>query len=453
MLVTRFAPSPTGFLHIGGARTALFNWLYAKHTGGKFLLRIEDTDRARSTKEAIDAIINSMKWLGLDWDDDIVLQSTRMERHKEVALSLIESGHAYFCYASQEEIAKFKEENPHQKFLSPWRNGAPPRKSVTPVVRIKAANEGVSSVKDNLQGDVTISNTQLDDMILLRSDGTPTYMLAVVVDDHDMGVTTVIRGDDHFNNAFRQNQIYDATGWAKPEYTHIPLIHGADGNKLSKRHGATGVEEYKHMGYLPQALLNYLLRLGWSHGDDEIIPIEKAIEWFDLSNLGKSPSRFDFDKLNYINSHYIKNLDNKDIMDLIKDSFPQVDDDVYSRLYNGISLVKERVSTLTQLSSELMIFIKRNDELSNEAKDLILSTDKTLLNDLIDVLESLDEWSSEKISATCKSFALNRDVKMHIIMHILRAFITGSIHGASITDVVSILGKSETLKRLKDVEI
>ncbi len=450
MLVTRFAPSPTGFLHIGGARTALFNWLYAKHTGGKFLLRIEDTDRARSTQEAIDAIINSMKWLGLDWDGEIVLQSTRIERHKEVALSLVESGHAYFCYASQQEISDFKEANPHQKFLSPWRDGAPPRKSENPVIRIKAATEGVSFVKDNLQGDVSISNSQLDDMILLRSDGTPTYMLAVVVDDHDMGVTTVIRGDDHFNNAFRQNQIYDATGWIKPEYTHIPLIHGSDGNKLSKRHGATGVEEYKNMGYLPQALLNYLLRLGWSHGDDEIISIEKAIEWFDLSNLGKSPSRFDFDKLNYINSCYIKNLDNNSVMELVKSSLPNIDPDIYERVYNGINLVKERANTLIKLSSELMIFIKRKEDLSEEAKDIISSTDKKLLKDLIQDLESIDDWTVENISSTCKSFATQNGIKMHLVMHILRAFITGSIQGPSITDVSNILGKNETLKRLRE---
>ncbi|MCE3233800.1 MAG: gltX2 [Rickettsiaceae bacterium] len=322
-VITRFAPSPTGYLHIGGARTALFNWLYARHNNGKFLLRIEDTDRARSTPEAVEAILNGMKWLGLDWDDKEVYQLSRIERHKEVAYQLLEKGHAYKCYCSKEELDTMREkamaEKSPMRYDGTWRDRDPSEApaGVAPVIRLKAPLTGETVIEDNVQGRVVVQNKEQDDMILLRSDGTPTYMLAVVVDDHDMGVTHIIRGDDHFTNAFRQKLIYEGMGWEIPSFTHIPLIHGSDGAKLSKRHGALGVEAYRDMGYLPEAIRNYLLRLGWSHGDDEIISTEQAIQWFNLESLGKSPSRFDFNKLDNLNGHYIRIADDARLVELV----------------------------------------------------------------------------------------------------------------------------------------
>uniref|UniRef100_UPI0030D97E65 glutamate--tRNA ligase n=1 Tax=uncultured Sneathiella sp. TaxID=879315 RepID=UPI0030D97E65 len=314
-VVTRFAPSPTGFLHIGGARTALFNWLYARHHKGKFLLRIEDTDRERSTDAAIEAILDGLAWLGLDWDEEPVFQFSRRERHAEVALELLATGKAYYCYASREELAEMREtaraEGRPPIYDGRWRDKDPAEApaGVDPVVRFKSPNDGETVVRDLVQGDVTFANAQLDDMILLRADGTPTYMLSVVVDDHDMGVTDIIRGDDHLTNAARQQQLIEAIGWSIPRYSHIPLIHGPDGAKLSKRHGALGVEAYREMGYLPEALRNYLLRLGWSHGDDEVISTAEAIDWFNLENIGKSAARFDFAKLENLNGIYIRGAD------------------------------------------------------------------------------------------------------------------------------------------------
>lgn len=448
MIVTRFAPSPTGFLHIGSARTALFNWLYAKHTGGKFLLRVEDTDKQRSTQEAIDAIINSMKWLGLDWDGDLVLQTSRLERHKEVALSMLDTGHAYRCYASQEEIAEFRVQHPHQKFISPWRDGAAARIGVEPVIRIRAATEGSSMVNDTVQGEVTVANSQLDDMILLRSDGTPTYMMAVVVDDHDMGVNTVIRGDDHFNNTFRQNQIYDATGWVKPQYTHIPLIHGADGNKLSKRHGATGVEEYRDMGYLPEAVVNYLLRLGWSHGDDEIISIEQAIEWFTLEGLGKSPSRFDFDKLNHVNAHYIRKLSMDNLLSLIKGKLGVLDEGAWARISAGLPLLQSRANTINALADMAMIFVSKQNPISSAAQEALDRVDDRIIQAMHDKLKNVAEWEVDQLSAACKELAAELEVKMPVVMQFLRATIVGSLDGPGIVEIMHALGREETMRRM-----
>ncbi len=322
-IVTRFAPSPTGFLHIGGARTALFNWLYARHHGGVFRLRIEDTDRARSTQEAIDAILDGLKWLELGWDDEVVYQSRRLDRHAEVANALLASGHAYRCWSSPEEIAAARDAaraaGKPLRFASPWRDRdpaeAPP--DTPPVIRFRAPREGETVIADAVQGEVRVANAELDDMVMLRADGTPTYMLSVVVDDHDMEVTHAIRGDDHLTNAFRQTQLFLAMGWTPPAYAHIPLIHGADGAKLSKRHGALGVGEYRAMGFLPEAMRNYLLRLGWSHGDDEIIPTDKAIEWFDLGQVGRSAARFDMDKLTSVNAHWLREADDARLVELI----------------------------------------------------------------------------------------------------------------------------------------
>lgn len=323
-VVVRFAPSPTGFLHIGGARTALFNWLFARRHGGRFLLRIEDTDRARSTPEAIAAILDGMGWLGLDWDGDETYQFARASRHAEVAFQLLEQGNAYKCFATPEELAELREQQRAARlplrYDGRWRNRDPREAAEDApfVIRLKAPTEGETVIEDRVQGRVTVQNSELDDMILLRSDGTPTYMLAVVVDDHDMGVTHVIRGDDHLNNAFRQLALIRAMGWLEPVYAHIPLIHGADGAKLSKRHGALGVDAYRdELGMLPEAVNNYLLRLGWGHGDDEIISREQAIQWFDLDHVGRSPARFDLKKLENVNGHYIREADDGRLADMI----------------------------------------------------------------------------------------------------------------------------------------
>jgi glutamyl-tRNA synthetase len=448
MIVTRFAPSPTGFLHIGSARTALFNWLYAKHTGGKFLLRIEDTDQQRSTQEAIDAIINSLEWLGLNWDGDLVMQSSRIERHRQVAKDMLKSSHAYECYATAEEIASFREQYPHQKFISPWRDGAEPRAGVPPVIRIKAPLSGVSIVNDHVQGSVQIDNSQLDDMVMLRSDGTPTYMLAVVVDDHDMGVNTVIRGDDHFTNAFRQNLIYQATMWPQPSYTHIPLIHGADGNKLSKRHGATAAEDYRDMGYLPGAILNYLLRLGWSHGDDEIISLQQAIEWFDLPGLGKSPSRFDFEKLNHINAHYLRSTPDEQLSSLLKNHLPTMDSLQEQRITTGMYLLKNRANTVKSLAEAATIFLHKQLPLSEAAQVVLDKTDESIVNTIIEKFKNLAAWDNNNLTDACKQLSSDLGLKPSVIMQTLRALVVGSLEGPSILDIIGVLGRNETLNRI-----
>lgn len=451
MIVTRFAPSPTGVLHIGSARTALFNWLYAKHTNGKFLLRIEDTDKQRSTDEATAAIIDGLKWLGLAWDGDIILQSTRAQRHKEVALQMIENGTAYYCYATPEDIQAFRENNPYEKFISPWRDGKKPAVGSLPVIRLKADKEEDSIINDVVQGEVTIANSQLDDMILLRSDGTPTYMLAVVVDDHDMGVNTVIRGDDHFTNTFRQNQIYKAMSWDIPKvYAHIPLIHGPDGHKLSKRHGATGVGEYRDMGYLPEAIISYLLRLGWSNGDDEIIPLEKAISLFGLEGLGKSPSRFDFAKLDSVNACYIRLSSQNSLFALLQEKMrnENFDKTVWDIIYNGIPLIQERAVTINELSQAAGIFIKKSS-LTEKAKEVLGNADEGTLTELYDSLCKLEKWEGDKLSSLCKELAAKLNIKMAIVMQLLRASVVGTLEGPGIVEIMTVLGKNETLRRMK----
>jgi glutamyl-tRNA synthetase len=375
-VVTRFAPSPTGYLHIGGARTALFNWLYARHTGGKMLLRIEDTDRERSTKEAIDAIYAGLRWLQLNWDEEVVLQSTRIARHQEVAAALLASGNAYYCYATPEELAEMREkaraEGRPIRYDGRWRDRDPSEApaGVKPVVRLRAPNTGETVIEDQVQGRVVFSNSELDDLVLLRSDGTPTYMLSVVVDDHDMGVTHIIRGDDHLTNAARQTHIYLGMGWEVPVFAHIPLIHGPDGAKLSKRHGALGVEAYRDMGYLPEAMRNYLVRLGWSHGDHEIMSLEQMIEWFDLPAIGRSPARFDFAKLENLNGHYMRQKDDQALLDELLGYLPhmeggsamlaRIDDSLRARLLAAMPGLKERAKTLAELARSIaFIFAAR----------------------------------------------------------------------------------------------
>lgn len=455
--VTRFAPSPTGFLHIGGARTALFNWLYAKHTGGKFLLRIEDTDRERSTPEATQAILDGMRWLGLDWDGEEIHQFARASRHAEVAHEMLAKGQAYRCYTTPEELDAFRKENPNVKYRSPWRDGGTPPEGAPFVIRIKAPQTGETTIADKVQGNVTVSNAELDDMVLLRSDGTPTYMLAVVVDDHDMGVTHVIRGDDHLNNAFRQLTIYRAMGWDIPEYAHIPLIHGADGAKLSKRHGALGVEEYRKMGYLPEALRNYLLRLGWAHGDEEIISTDRSIEIFSLEGIGKSPSRFDFAKLEHLSGHYIREADDARLAEILWSIIEErlcVTPD-FSRnklLMSALPGLKQRVKNINELADNaLFYFQSRPIPLSDKAQEVLNDAGLALLADLARMLELEGNWTHDALQEACKAYGEKHALKLGAVMAPLRAAITGSHASPSMFEVMELLGKEEVLARIQDV--
>ncbi len=449
-LVTRFAPSPTGFLHIGSARTALFNWLYTRHHGGKFYLRIEDTDRARSTQAAIDAIFSGMNWLGLNWDGEVVLQSAQEERHREVASEMVKAGHAYYCYATQAELEEFRAKHPHKKFQSPWRNNSS-SSNASPVVRLKAPLEGTSVVQDAVYGTVSVQNAELDDMVLLRADGTPTYMLAVVVDDHDMGVNYVIRGDDHLTNTFRQNQIYDAMGWQQPRYAHIPLIHGPDGGKLSKRHGALGVDAYREMGYLPEAICNYLLRLGWSHGDLEIMSSAQAIELFDITAVNKSPARFDWDKLQHINAHYLRQKSDTELAALICNHM-QVADELEQRILQATPLLKERAHTILELVESAAILRKRQSEPDIQSQQIMAAEHtQALLAELQTALSGIDKWDKDNLSAAFKVAAAACQCKPAQIMQTLRAALLGTFASPSILEIMLILGRQEVLERLHKV--
>ncbi|UEM24053.1 glutamate--tRNA ligase [Skermanella mucosa] len=462
-VVTRFAPSPTGFLHIGGARTALFNWLFARHNGGTFLLRIEDTDRARSTDAAVEAILDGLKWLELHWDGEAVSQFERRDRHAEVAHRMLETGHAYRCFASQEELeamrAAQKAAGQPMRYDGRWRDRDPSEApaGVAPVIRLKAPQEGETVINDHVQGEVRVQNAQLDDMVLLRADGTPTYMLSVVVDDHDMDVTHVIRGDDHLTNTFRQVQIYRAMGWDLPEFAHIPLIHGADGAKLSKRHGALGVDAYRDMGYLPEAVRNYLLRLGWGHGDDEIISTEQAVEWFDLGGIGRSPSRFDFAKLDSLNAHYMRLADDARLTGLIT---PMIEAklgrtvetsgrDLLTRAMPGL---KQRAKTLVELAESAQFYVAaRPLEVTGKAADLVTGDGAALLADLAEELRPFDAWSSTEIETKVREFAETRGLKLGKVAQPLRAALSGSTISPPIFEVAELLGKTETLARIADV--
>ena len=452
-VVTRFAPSPTGYLHIGGARTALFNWLYARHTGGKFLLRIEDTDRARSTTEAIDAILDGMRWLGLDWDGHEYYQSQFWSRHAEVAHRLLERGAAYRCYMTQEDLAeqreKAKAERRPFRISSPWRDRGEDHGDTPYVIRLKAPQAGETVIDDQVQGRVTVKNAELDDFILLRSDGTPTYMLAVVVDDHYMGVTHVIRGDDHLNNAFRQLAIISAMNWPEPTYAHVPLIHGADGAKLSKRHGAMGVDAYRdELGLLPEAVSNYLLRLGWGHGDDEIISREQAIEWFDLPQVGKSPSRFDFKKLENLNGHYIREADNKRLVELIA---PKIEGADTALLERAMPELKARAHTLHELADGAhFLFAVRPLQLEEGAAVLLTDEARAILASAFQKLSALAEWDMASLEAAIREVAESQGVKLGKLAQPLRAALTGRTTSPGIFDVMALLGRDETLARIAD---
>ena len=454
-IVTRFAPSPTGYLHIGGARTALFNWLYARHYGGKFLLRIEDTDRVRSTKEAIDAIVDGMRWLGLDWDGHEYYQSQFWSRHAEIAHRLLERGAAYRCYMTQEELAeqreKAKAERKPFRINSPWRDIADEQDKPY-VIRLKAPREGETVVDDQVQGQVTVQNAELDDFILLRSDGTPTYMLAVVVDDHDMGVTHVIRGDDHLNNAFRQLAIIRAMGWPEPTYAHVPLIHGPDGAKLSKRHGAMGVDAYRdELGLLPEAVGNYLLRLGWGHGDDEIISREQAIEWFDLPQVGKSPARFDFKKLENLNGHYIREADDVRLVDLVAPKAGVDKDDRKAQLLKAMPELKARAHTLNELADgSRFLFVSRPLAIDDAAAALLTGESRAVLHSAHQRLSALAKWDVPSLEAAIREVAESCGVKLGKLAQPLRAALTGRTTSPGIFDVLALLGREESLARIAD---
>lgn len=454
-VITRFAPSPTGYLHIGGARTALFNYLYAKNQRGKFLLRIEDTDKNRSTQEATDAILHGMEWLGLKYDQ-LYYQSQHEKRHVEIANALLSKGAAYYCYTSQEEINWRRQEaqkaGKHYKFYSEWRekssHSAP--KDKNPVIRIKSPASGSIIINDLVQGRVEVNNNQLDDMILLRSDGTPTYMLAVVVDDHDMGITHIIRGDDHLNNAFRQSVIYEAMNWSLPKMAHIPLIHGMDGKKLSKRHGALGIDYYQKEGYLPEAIFNYLLRLGWSHGNEEIISREQAIKWFNLESLGKSPSRLDFDKMRNLNGFYIKNADNNYLLELISSQITLTPNQQF-RILQGISGLKIRAKTVKDLIEGSQIYISNHPIKKDEkAIAIVKNFDPKLAKEYINELENVTNWTENTLKETTQYYIQKNELKLGEIAQFVRAQLAGTTISPSVFDVMPIIGKNESLKRLKD---
>jgi glutamyl-tRNA synthetase len=475
-VVTRFAPSPTGFLHIGGARTALFNWLFARHHGGRYLLRIEDTDRVRSTDAAIQAILDGLGWLGLLGDELPMFQSQRQGRHAEVARELLARGAAYYCYCTPEELQEMREraraEGRSTTYDGRWRDRdpaeAPP--GVLPVIRLKAPRTGETIVADRVQGEVRFDNAQLDDMVLLRSDGTPTYMLSVVVDDHDMGVTHIIRGDDHLVNAARQTQLYRAQGWTVPEFAHIPLIHGPDGAKLSKRHGALGIDAYREMGFLPEALRNYLLRLGWSHGDDEIISTEQAIAWFDLDAVGKGAARFDMARLTNLNAYYLRATDDRTLARLIAprlkaEGFPgsqgrpprsarsgkRIDDEALARLEAGMAGLKPRASTLVELAASARFYVAaRPLALAEKAAQLLEGAGRERLAGLISPLRSLPTWEPSALEAVVRSYAEADGVKLGQVAQPLRAALTGSTASPGIFEVMAVLGREETLARVAD---
>ena len=454
-VVTRFAPSPTGFLHIGGARTALFNWLFARHYGGKFLLRIEDTDKVRSTKEAIDAILDGMRWLGLDWDGHEYYQSQFWARHAEVAHRLLERGAAYRCYMTQEDLAAQREaaqkERRTFRIASPWRDVADEQSGTPFVIRLKAPQEGETIIDDQVQGRVTVQNSELDDFVLLRSDGTPTYMLAVVVDDHDMGVTHVIRGDDHLNNAFRQLAIIRAMGWPEPTYAHVPLIHGQDGAKLSKRHGALGVDSYRdELGILPEALGNYLLRLGWGHGDDEIISRDQAVAWFDIDHVGKSPSRFDLKKLENLNGHYIREADDRRLARLVAPRLG-LPANQEALLVRAMPELKARAHNLNQLADGAgFLFAQRPIVVDDAAGDLLGQDARLLLGRVHAALAQLPDWEHDPLDAAVREVAETADVKLGKIAQPLRAALTGKTTSPGIFDVLLLLGRDESLARIAD---
>ena len=466
-VIVRFAPSPTGFLHIGGGRTALFNWLFARRHGGKMLLRIEDTDRERSTAAAIAAIIDGLTWLGLTWDGEIVFQFSRAARHRQIAEQLLAAGKAYHCYASPEELTAMREaarrEGRSKLYDGRWRDRDPAEApaGVKPVIRLKAPQTGETVIEDQVQGRVTWQNSDLDDLVLLRSDGTPTYMLAVVVDDHDMAITHVIRGDDHLTNAARQKHIYDALGWTVPIFAHIPLIHGPDGSKLSKRHGALGVDAYRAMGYLPAAMRNYLIRLGWAHGDQEIFTTEEMIAAFDLPAIGRSPARFDFAKLENLNGHYIRATPDAELLAALEQLLPhiaggqdlagQMTPALRAKLTAAMPGLKERAKTLVELfDATRFVWASRPIEANDQAKALLTDEAKGMIAALLPELQAVTDWNAATVEAVVRPYAERAGLKLGAVAQPLRAALTGRTTSPPIFDVLAVLGREESLARLRD---
>ena len=466
-VVTRFAPSPTGYLHIGGARTALFNWLYAKHTGGTMLLRIEDTDRERSTDAATAAILDGLAWLGLHWDGEPISQFARAPRHREVAEELVRQGKAYRCYATPSELEEMREtaraEGRPPRYDGRWRDRDPSEApaAVKPAIRIKAPQTGETIVQDRVQGEVRFPNKDLDDFIILRSDGNPTYMHAVVVDDHDMGVTHIIRGDDHLTNAARQTIIYQAMGWDVPVMAHIPLIHGADGAKLSKRHGALGVEAYRAMGYLPEALLNYLARLGWSHGDDEVMSIAQMIDWFEIEDVNKGAARFDFAKLEALNGVHMRRCEDTVLLERFLATLPFIetrgaipaepDAAQKAMLLSALPGLKERAKTLVELAdSAQYLFASRPLALDAKAEEILSDEARAVITSLLPALEALESWTAESTEAVVRVHAEEAGLKLGKIAQPLRAALTGRSTSPGVFDVLAVLGRDESLARLRD---
>ncbi len=458
-VVTRFAPSPTGYLHIGSARTALFSWLYARHHQGKFLLRVEDTDRNRYSEDAVEKIYESMEWLGLDWDGPPISQFEQRARHVAVAEEMLANGHAYHCYCSQDEITamreKAKAEGKPMVYDGTCRERTDAPQGIHPVIRLKAPKEGATTIVDEVQGTITLQNSELDDLILVRSDGTPTYMLAVVVDDHDMGVTHIIRGDDHLTNATRQTLIYQAMGWDVPVFAHVPLIHGPDGAKLSKRHGAMGAEEYKGMGYLPEAMRNYLARLGWSHGDDELFSTAQAIEWFNLESIKKSPARFDFAKLESVNAHWIRESDDALLLGEMKNLFAAeglpFTDETQAQLKVLLPELRKRAKTLHNLV-EGSRFISQSRPLTMDEKAAKQLTDdaKTILAKLADALKQVDSWTLENIEGAVRGFIEKEELKFGKVGQPLRAALSGTTQSPGIFEILLVLGQEESIARISD---
>ena len=466
-IVTRFAPSPTGFLHIGGARTALFNWLYARHVGGRFLLRIEDTDRERSTTEAVDAILDGLKWLGLDWEGEPVHQFARAARHREVAMQMLASGNAYRCYCSPDELTQMRERQRAAglppRYDGRWRDRDPAEApaGVAPTIRLRARQDGETPIDDKVQGRIAFPNKDLDDLVLLRSDGNPTYMLAVVVDDHDMGVTHVIRGDDHLTNAARQTQIYQALGWDAPVWAHIPLIHGPDGAKLSKRHGALGVDAYRAMGYLPEALRNYLVRLGWSHGDKEFFSTDEMIAAFDLGAVGRSASRFDYAKLENMNGHFMRATDNDTLLALFLKTLPyleggpamaaQLDAARSAQLTAAFPGLRERAKTLVELvDGAQYLFARRPLPMDAKAEEMLARGGRLHVKNLLPRLEGVADWSAASAEAVVRTYAEEIGAKLGTVAQPLRCALTGRTTSPGIFDVLDVLGREESLGRLGD---
>lgn len=466
-VITRFAPSPTGYLHIGGARTALFNWAYARRHGGRMLLRIEDTDRERSTAAAIDAILAGLTWLGLDWAGEAVSQYGRAERHREIAELLLAQGKAYRCYCSPQDLeamrATAEAEKRPIRYDGTWRgrDASEAPVGIRPAIRFKAPQEGETVIEDQVQGRVVIPNKDLDDLIILRSDGNPTYNLSVVVDDHDMGVTHIIRGVDHLTNAARQTQIYRAMGWRVPSMSHIPLIHGPDGAKLSKRHGALGVEAYRAMGYLPEAMRNYLARLGWSHGDDEIFTTDQLVEWFNLEQIGKSPARFDFAKLESLNGHYMRHMPDASLLAQFIDFLPhaeggkamlaRIDDAMMAKLLRAMPGLKDRAKTLVELMTGAgFLFSTRPLPLDAKAQQIMADGGRAALAALIPVLESVEDWEVHPLESAVKAHAEASGLKLGKLAQPLRAALTGTSVSPGIFDVLAVLGRDEAMGRLKD---